>query len=73
LTPSSQVWLVLTRQIRFPRGAATVFLQYGSQEKFLNPERARAYASIVSEPKQFKEYDAPHALNAEARRDRITS
>jgi dienelactone hydrolase len=50
---------------------ATVFLQYGSQEKFLNPERARGYASIVSEPKQFKEYDAPHALNAEARRDRI--
>ncbi len=51
---------------------ATVLLQYGSQEKFLNPERARTYASIVSEPKQFKEYDAPHALNAEARRDRIT-
>jgi dienelactone hydrolase len=50
---------------------AVVFLQFGSQEKFLNPERARAYASIVSEPKQFKEYDAPHALNAEARRDRI--
>ena len=50
---------------------ATVFLQFGSQEKFLTPERARGYASIVSAPKQFKEYDAPHALNAEARRDRI--
>jgi hypothetical protein len=25
----------------------------------------------VSEPKQFKIYDAPHALNAAARRDRI--
>jgi hypothetical protein len=25
----------------------------------------------VSEPKQFELYDAPHALNAEARRDRI--
>ena len=25
----------------------------------------------MSEPKQFKLYDAPHALNAEARRDRI--
>jgi len=25
----------------------------------------------VSEPKRFKEYDAPHALNAESRRDRI--
>jgi hypothetical protein len=29
------------------------------------------YAARVSEPKRFKEYDAPHALNAEARRDRI--
>ncbi len=50
---------------------AYVFLQYASQEEFLNPERARQYATLVSEPKRFKEYDAPHALNAEARRDRI--
>jgi dienelactone hydrolase len=50
---------------------AAVFLQYGSQEKFLNAERARLYAAVVSEPKQLKIYDAPHALNAEARRDRI--
>jgi dienelactone hydrolase len=50
---------------------ATVFLQYATQEKFLTAERARQYAAIVSEPKQFKLYDAPHALNAEARRDRI--
>jgi len=50
---------------------ATVFLQYGGQEKFLNPDRARAYAAIVSEPKRLKIYDAPHALNAEATRDRI--
>ena len=50
---------------------AVVFLQYGSQETFLNPERARAYAAIVSEPKRFQLYDAPHALNAAARRDRI--
>jgi dienelactone hydrolase len=50
---------------------ATVFLQYATQEKFLTAERARQYATIVSEPKQFKLYDAPHALNAEARRDRI--
>jgi dienelactone hydrolase len=51
---------------------ATVFLQYATQEDFLTPARTREYASIVSEPKQFKLYDAPHALNAEARRDRIT-
>lgn len=50
---------------------AVVFLQYGSQEKFLNAERALLYAAVVSEPKQLKIYDAPHTLNAEARRDRI--
>ena len=50
---------------------AVVFLQYASREEFLNPDRAHAYAAIVSEPKRFKLYDAPHALNAEARRDRI--
>jgi cephalosporin-C deacetylase-like acetyl esterase len=49
---------------------AVVFLQYGSQETFLNAERAHLYAAVVSEPKQLKIY-APHALNAEARRDRI--
>ena len=50
---------------------AALFLQYGSQEKYLIPDRDREYAAIVSAPKQFKLYDAPHALNAEARRDRI--
>ena len=50
---------------------AVVFMQYAAQERFLTPERARQYATIVSEPKRFKLYDAPHALNSEARRDRI--
>jgi dienelactone hydrolase len=50
---------------------AVVFLQYATQEKFLTPDRARVYAAIVSEPKRFQLYDAPHALNATARRDRI--
>jgi dienelactone hydrolase len=50
---------------------ATVFLQYASKEEFLTPARAKQYAATVSEPKQFKLYDAPHALNAEARRDRV--
>ncbi len=50
---------------------AAVFLQYATKESFLTPERARQYAAIVSEPKRFKLYEAPHALNAEARRDRI--
>jgi hypothetical protein len=46
-------------------------LQFASQESFLTPDRARQHAAVVSEPKQFKLYEAPHALNAEARRDRI--
>jgi dienelactone hydrolase len=50
---------------------ATVFLQYAIHEDFLTPERVREYATHVSEPKRFQLYDAPHALNAEARRDRI--
>ena len=50
---------------------AFVFLQYAAQEKFLNPDRARAYLAIVSDPKRLEIYDAAHALNAEARRDRI--
>ena len=50
---------------------AVVFLQFANQEKSLTPERARQHAAVVSEPKQVKFYDAPHALNAEARRDRI--
>ncbi len=50
---------------------AVVFLQYATREKFIMPERARLYAAVVSEPKRFKLYEAPHALNAEARSDRI--
>ena len=50
---------------------AVVLLQFATEEKFITPERAKLYAAVVSEPKIFKLYDAPHALNAEARRDRI--
>ena len=50
---------------------ASVFLQYATKEDFLTPERAHEYFKIVSEPKSLKFYEAPHALNAEARRDRI--
>lgn len=50
---------------------AVVFLQYATQEDFLTPERAREYEKVVSEPKRFELYEAPHALNAAARRDRI--
>ena len=50
---------------------AAVFLQYATQEDFLTPARAKEYAANVSEPKTLKIYDAPHSLNAEARRDRV--
>lgn len=50
---------------------AVVFLQYGSRDDGITPEQAREYADVVSEPKQFKIYDAEHNLNQEARRDRI--
>jgi dienelactone hydrolase len=50
---------------------AFVFMQFATQERFLKPERVRLYDPYVSAPKKLKIYDAPHALNAEARRDRI--
>lgn len=50
---------------------ATVFLQYATEEPFITTEMAQQYLGIVSEPKQLKMYEAPHALNAEATRDRI--
>ncbi len=50
---------------------AFVFLQYATDEPFLNGDMAKQYLEIVSEPKKLKIYDAPHALNAEATRDRI--
>jgi dienelactone hydrolase len=50
---------------------AFVLMQFATQEKFLTPEHARQYLKIVSQPNELKAYEAPHALNAEARRDRI--
>jgi cephalosporin-C deacetylase-like acetyl esterase len=50
---------------------AFVFLQYAMKEDFITPTRAKQYAALVSEPKRFQLYEAPHALNAAARRDRI--
>lgn len=50
---------------------ASIFLQDATKKDFLTPERAREYYAIVSDPKVLKFYEAAHALNAEARRDRI--
>lgn len=48
---------------------SAVFLQYGKSDGHL-PRRAPHYFSLVSQPKEMKLYDAGHALNSEARRDR---
>jgi dienelactone hydrolase len=50
---------------------AAMFLQYATDEPFLNGDLAKQYFDIVSEPKKLKIYEAPHALNVEATRDRI--
>jgi len=48
---------------------SAVFLQHGKNDGHLS-RRAQHYFSLVSQPKEMKIYDAGHALNAEARRDR---
>ena len=50
---------------------AVVFLQFASDEQFVTPEMDKDYFAAVSEPKRMKIYKAPHALNADATRDRI--
>jgi dienelactone hydrolase len=46
-------------------------LQFATDEPFLGPEQAKQYLPYVSEPRTLKIYEAPHALNAEATRDRL--
>ena len=50
---------------------AAVFLQFASDEQFVTPEMDKEYFAVVSEPKQMKIYNAPHALNPDATRERI--
>jgi hypothetical protein len=50
---------------------AAMFLQYATDEPFLNADLAKRYFEVVSEPKNLKIYEAPHALNSEATRDRL--
>jgi len=50
---------------------AALFLQYASDEPFLDESMEKGYFAVASEPKKLKIYAAPHALNPEATRDRI--
>jgi cephalosporin-C deacetylase-like acetyl esterase len=47
-----------------------ILLQFGTSDKFVSKEAAAALAGAGREPKTVKYYDAPHALNADATRDR---
>ncbi len=50
---------------------AFVFMQFATKEDFLTPDHVRQYEKIVSDPKRLTIYEATHALNAAARKDRI--
>jgi dienelactone hydrolase len=50
---------------------ATVFMQFATHDSFIPADLPAQYEKVVSEPKKMKMYDAQHALNAEATRDRI--
>jgi pimeloyl-ACP methyl ester carboxylesterase len=50
---------------------AAVFLQYGRQDKPISEKMARRDFERFGEPKRIAFYDAGHALNAEARRERV--
>ena len=50
---------------------ASVFLQFGSEDKPIPEKLARHYYELFSEPKKLAFYKAGHALNAEARADRV--
>ena len=49
---------------------AAVFLQFGRQDKPISERTAKRAYQLFSEPKMMKFYEAGHALNAEARRER---
>ncbi len=46
-------------------------LQYATDEPMMAPDIARQFLPKVSDPKTLKFYEAPHALNAAATRDRV--
>jgi dienelactone hydrolase len=49
---------------------AAVFLQFGRQDKPITEKMARRYYELFAEPKRMEFYDAGHALDRAARRDR---
>jgi dienelactone hydrolase len=52
-------------------GPAPVLFQYAMHDQFVEVSAARHYFEASASPKEIRFYDSGHALNAEARRDRI--
>jgi hypothetical protein len=50
---------------------ASVFLQFGRRDKPIMEKMARRYFALFGEPKRMGFYDAGHALDAAARRERV--
>lgn len=50
---------------------AAVFLQYGRRDKPITEKMARRSLELFAEPKRIAFYDAGHALDAAARRERV--
>jgi len=50
---------------------ASVFLQFGHEDNPIPEKLARHYYDLFSEPKKIEFYKAGHALNSEARTDRV--
>jgi dienelactone hydrolase len=50
---------------------ASVFLQFGSEDKPIPERLARHYYDLFSEPKKIEFYKAGHALNSKARTERV--
>jgi hypothetical protein len=49
---------------------AAVFLQFGREDKQITEKMARRYLELFAQPKKLRFYDAGHALNHVARRER---
>jgi dienelactone hydrolase len=52
-------------------GGLPVLFQFATRDKFVTKAAAEALAASVSGPKEVRWYDAEHALNADATRDRL--
>lgn len=52
-------------------GHAPIFFQFASNDEGISPELSKKYFEAASEPKRMKFYEANHALNEEAKNDRL--